>query len=111
RLQWNALGGEMPFSQSDIEYHEQPALSFSIPANTNRSPYLTYATAEESGLPLPWAPYDEIGAPGQYRINQMMGEIRFKWHGFSLLHEMHAKEIIDTLAPQNSLFKETTMLG
>lgn len=111
RLQWNALGGEMPFSQSDIEFHEQPALSFAIAANTNRSPYLVYATADESGLPLPWAPYDQIGAPGQYRINQMMGEIRFKWQGFSLLHEMHAKEIVDKLAPQSSPFKETTMLG
>lgn len=111
RLQWNALGGEMPFSQSDIEFHEQPALNFAIAANTNRSPYLAYATVAESGVALPWAPYDDIGAPGQYRINQMMGEIRFKWQGFSLLHEMHAKEIVDKYAPQNSLFKETTMLG
>ncbi len=111
RLQWNALGGEMPFSQSDIEFHEHPALNFAIAANTNRSPYLTYATVADSGQALPWAPYDEIGDPGQYRINQMLGEVRFKWQGFSLLHEMHAKEIIDKYAPQNSLFKETTMLG
>src|SRR5690606_35772929 len=87
------------------------ALSFAIAANTNRSPYFVYATADESGFPLPLAPYDQIRAPGQYRINQMIGEIRFQWQGFSLLHEMHAKEIVDKLAPQSSPFKETTMLG
>jgi len=111
RWQWNALGGEMPFSQSDVEYHQQPALNFAIAANTNRSPYLAYATSDRSGLPLPWAPYDEIGDPGQYRINQMMGEVRFKWRGFSFQHEAHVKEIIDKFAAAASPFKETTMLG
>jgi phosphate-selective porin OprO and OprP len=41
----------------------------------------------------------------------MMGEVRFKWQGFSLLHEMHLKEIINIFAMQDSLFRETTMLG
>ena len=111
RWQWNALGGEMPFSQSDIEFHEQPALNFAIAANTNRSRCLAYATSEDSCLPLPWAPYDTLGAPGQYRINQMMGEVRFKWQGFSFLSEMHLKEIIDNLAVQVDPFRETTMVG
>lgn len=111
RLQWNALGGEIPFSQSDLEYHEQPALNFAIAANTNRSSCLAFETAQDSCRPLPWAPYDTVGEPGQYRINQMMGEIRFKWVGFSLLHEFHVKEINDTLASADDPFQKTTMLG
>ncbi len=111
RLQWNALGGEIPFSQSDTEYREQPALNFAIAANTNRSACLAFETNQISCRPLPWAPYDTIGEPGQYRINQMMGEIRFKWVGFSLLHEFHAKQINDTLAAPDDPFRRTTMLG
>ncbi|TVP94370.1 MAG: hypothetical protein EA381_20330 [Planctomycetaceae bacterium] len=111
RWQWNALGGEMPFSQSDIEFHEHPALSFAFAANTNRSRCLAYATSDDSCLPLPWAPYGTLGLPGQYRINQMMGEVRFKWQGFSLLSELHLKEIIDTLAAQGDPFRDTEMVG
>jgi hypothetical protein len=111
RWQWNALGGEMPFSQSDVEFHERPALNFAFAANTNRSRCLAYATSDDSCLPLPWAPYDTLGSPGQYRINQVMGEVRFKWQGFSLLSELHLKEIIDTLAAPNDPFKDTEMVG
>lgn len=111
RLQWNALGGEIEFSQSDIEYHEQPTLNFAVAANTNRSSCLAFETSQDSCRPLPWAPYDTIGEPGQYRVNQMMGEIRFKWVGFSLLQEIHVKEINDTLASPEDPFKQTTMLG
>lgn len=111
RYQWNALGGEIPFSQSDIEYHQRPALNFAFAANTNRSSCLAFETSQNSCRPLPWAPYDTIGEPGQYRINQMMGEVRFKWIGFSMLHEFHAKEINDTLASADNPFRRTTMLG
>ncbi len=111
RWQWNVLGGEMPFSQSDIEVHERPALSFALAANTNQSRCLAYATSDNSCLPLPWAPYDTLGSPGQYRINQLMGEVRFKWQGFSLLSELHLKEIIDTFAVQDDPFKDTEMIG
>lgn len=111
RLQWNAMGGEIPFSQSDIDFQEQPMLNFAVAANTNRSSCLAFETSQDSCRPLPWAPYDTIGEPGQYRINQMMGEIRFKWVGFSLLHEIHVKEINDTLALPDDPFKKTAMLG
>ena len=111
RLQWNATGGEIPFSQSDIDFQEQPMLNFAVAANTNRSSCLAFETSQDSCRPLPWAPYDTIGEPGQYRINQMMGEIRFKWVGFSLLHEIHVKEINDTLALPDDPFKKTAMLG
>lgn len=115
RLQWNALGGEMKFSQSDIEFHDQPALNISIAANTNRSKCTAYETDSRSCRSLT----DEItpginrykdpskAAAGQYEISQMMEEVHFKWKGFSFLHELHAKTIKDTLNNDD----ETKLLG
>ncbi|PTN13143.1 porin [Nitrosomonas aestuarii] len=108
RIQWNALGGELPFSQSDLEFHEKPALSFAFAAATNRSKCTAFQTDNRSCRDLPGF---EAGQDGQYRINQMMEEVRFKWRGFSLQHEMHWKEIIDTLKGQYDSARETNLLG
>ena len=35
RLQWNALGGEMEFSQSDVEFHPHPTLNLAVAGATN----------------------------------------------------------------------------
>lgn len=111
RLQWNAMGGEMMFSQSDVEFHEQPALNISIAANSNRSKCTAFETDSRScrnltdvnaaGLARYRSPSVAFGSggakSGQYEINQMMEEVHFKWKGFSFLHELHAKRIKDTL--------------
>lgn len=115
RLQWNALGGEMKFSQSDIEFHEQPALNISIAANTNRSKCTAFETDSRSCRTLTDAIAPKVNrykdpsqaAPGQYEISQMMEEVHFKWKGFSFLHELHAKTIKDTLNHDD----ETKLLG
>lgn len=103
RLQWNALGGELPFTQSDVEYHEKPALNIAVAAATNRSKCTAFETANDSCRALPGY---EIGENGQYRLNQMMEEVRFKWRGLSILHEMHWKDVRDKLNKQN-----TNMMG
>lgn len=121
RLQWNAMGGEMKFSQSDIEFHEQPALNISFAANTNRSKCTAFETdsrscrnltdvnsAGKSRYRSPSVSFKDGGAnSGQYEINQMMEEVHFKWKGFSFLHELHAKRIKDTLKND----EETKLLG
>jgi len=121
RLQWNALGGEMKFSQSDIEFHEQPALNISVAANSNRSKCTAFETDSRSCRNLtdvnaagtaryrsPSETFEKGGAKsGQYEISQMMEEIHFKWNGFSFLHELHAKRIKDTLNND----QETKLLG
>jgi phosphate-selective porin OprO and OprP len=108
RLQWNAMGGEMPFSQSDIEFHEKPALNIAFAAATNRSKCTAFETDSRSCRNLPGFP---IGQDGQYRINQMMEEMRFKWQGFSMQHEMHWKEIVDTLKVQGDPARKTNLMG
>lgn len=116
RLQWNALGGEMTFSQSDLTFHEQPALNISIAANTNTSRCTAFETDNRSCRRLTdvdtngVAKYRDPSTDaqnGQYKIDQIMGEIQFKWQGFSFLHELHSKKIKDTLNND----EETTLLG
>lgn len=108
RLQWNALGGEMPFSQSDIEFHEKPALNFAFAAATNRSKCTAFETDSRSCRDLPgFSP----GQDGQYRINQMLEEVRFKWQGFSVQHEMHWKEVVDTRKERSDPARKTNLMG
>jgi phosphate-selective porin len=110
RLQWNALGGEMKFIQSDIDFHEQPALNIAVAANTNQSKCTAFETDNRSCRRL--VDVNAVGGAryrdpsnstltgaqnGQYEIEQMMEEVHFKWKGFSLLQELHLKKIKDTL--------------
>jgi phosphate-selective porin OprO and OprP len=106
RLQWNALGGEMPFTQSDVEHHEKPALNIAVAAATNRSKCTRFETANDSCRALRGFEDPDDAEDGQYRINQMMEEVRFKWKGFSLLHELHWKDIRDTVNKE-----KTNMMG
>ena len=41
----------------------------------------------------------------------MMEEVRFKWQGFSVLHELHWKEIIDTFKSQGDPARKTNLMG
>jgi phosphate-selective porin OprO/OprP len=120
RLQWNALGEEMKFSQSDLEFHKKPALNISFAANKNKSKCTAFETDSRSCRQLVDVnatggaryrnPSDSsvTGAQnGQYEIAQMMEEVNFKWNGFSLLHELHYKRIRDTLNND----EETKLLG
>ncbi len=110
RLQWNPLGGEMKFSQSDTEHLEQPHLNVAIAAATNQSRCTAFETASDSCRAL--SGFDAPGNnKGQYRTNQMMEEVNFKWQGFSFLHEMHWKEITDTFKTKLQSGRETNLMG
>ncbi|MDO8941029.1 MAG: porin [Methylicorpusculum sp.] len=108
RLQWNALGGEMPFTQSDIEFHQKPALNFAFAAATNQSKCTAFETDSNSCRNLDGF---KKGEDGQYKINQMMEEVRFKWQGLSIQHEMHWKEIEDTLKAESDSSRDTNLRG
>lgn len=108
RLQWNALGGEMPFSQSDTEYHEKPALNFAMAAATNQSKCTAFETDSNSCRSLPGF---TVGQAGQYRVNQMMQETRFKWKGLSIQEEMHWKDVVDTFKTRIDNDRETHLTG
>lgn len=106
RLQWNAMGGEMKFSQSDTDFHDHAALNIAIAANTNRSRCTAFETDSNSCRTL--TDLNLIGqnryvSPsktngGQYEIHQMMEEINYMYKGFSFLHELHHKKIRDVIS-------------
>ncbi|MDN5871669.1 MAG: OprO/OprP family phosphate-selective porin [Nitrococcus sp.] len=93
RLQWNFLGRDVGFSQGDVEYHEEPAGSIAFAAVTNESQCTRFSSSgcgNLEGFPAP-----DDAEPGQFRINQAMGELAFKYRGLSLEGEYHRKEIKD----------------
>lgn len=108
RLQWNALGGELAFSQSDVEMHADPVLSLAVAGATNQSKCTAFATSTDGCRALPGF---EIGKAGQFRINQLVEELRFRWMGLSLNHELHWKQVNDTLKPSGDAGSQTDMLG
>jgi phosphate-selective porin OprO and OprP len=115
RLQWNPLGGEMKFSQSDTEYLVEPHLNVAFAANTNQSRCTAFETASDScralnGFNKPSEDNKSDNA-GQYRVNQMLEEVHFKWRGFSLLHEMHWKSITDTFKQASEPGRKINMTG
>lgn len=99
RLQWNFLGDELAFSQSDVEFHEKPAASLAVAGMTNTSRCTAFETASDSCRALPSF---TLGKAGQYEVNQAMEEFRFKFRGFSFQHELHLKNVDDRFAAANA---------
>ncbi len=90
RYQWNFLKRDLEFSQSDLEYHEQPAASLSFATLSNRSRYTRFS-GSGGGQLQGFQP----GELGQYSIRQYLEETALKYRGFSFQHELHWKRIID----------------
>ena len=92
RVQWNFLGEELQMSGSDIDHTKKPAGLIALAGVTNRSPYTRFSQAGGGYL-------DGFtgGAPGQYRVNQLLIETAFKYKGFSWQHESHWKKIDDKI--------------
>jgi hypothetical protein len=90
RGQWNFLGRELAFSGSDLKYHRRGAGLLALAAVTNQSPYTRFS--QDGGGQLEGF---ADGEPGQYRVNQWMGETAFKYRGFAWQQELHWKNIDD----------------
>jgi hypothetical protein len=90
RLQWSPLGRQLPFSQSDVTFHERPAGTLAFGAVGNRGPYTRFATSGPGEV-------DGIGpgGPGRYDLRQYLQESAFMYRGFSFQQEWHWKEITD----------------
>jgi hypothetical protein len=95
------MGKPLKFSGSDLEYHEKFTGLLAFAGVTNRSPYTRFSQSGGGQL----EGFEE-GAPGQYRVNQLMQESAGKYRGFSWQQELHFKQIRDHV---NS--SETEMAG
>ncbi len=93
RYQWNLLGRELGFSQSDIEGKKKPEASLAAGAVWNRSPFTSFSSAGGGELPG-----FAVGVASQYSVRQWLEEAAFQYRGFSFQHEFHWKRILDNVA-------------
>jgi len=102
RLQWNFLGRDLPWRQTDVEYTEQPAGSLAFAAVTNTGVCTRWSSGGCGNLDGFASPSD--ADPGQFKIDQTVLESAFKWRGFSYQQEYHRKIITDrTQVTKNTL--------
>ncbi len=104
RAQWNFFGRDLKFSQSDVEYHERPAGSIAWAGATNIGKCTRWSSSgcgtlvSDNNLGNSYTS-DSAALPGQFRIDQQMTELAFKWRGFSLQSEYHWKQVKDAGRP------------
>jgi phosphate-selective porin OprO/OprP len=116
RLQWNFLGRDLAWTQSDIKYHEQPAGSAAFAAYTTVGKCTRWSSSGCGTLNFPNSaglPYtsDSAATDGQFRVQGMMEEFAFKWRGLSIQHEYHWKEVKDDSFPQGAAGYKTNLMG
>jgi phosphate-selective porin OprO/OprP len=93
RLQWNFLGRELAWRQTDVEFTERPTGSFAVAGFTNEGPCTRWSSSGCGNLDGFERPV--FAEPGQYRIEQGVQELAFKYQGFSFQQEWHRKFISD----------------
>lgn len=94
RLQWNFLGRDLSWRQTDVEYTELPTGSFALAGATTKGACTRWSSSGCGNLDGFEKPAD--AAPDQYKINQYVEEFAFKYRGFSAQQEHHVKKIRDT---------------
>jgi phosphate-selective porin len=93
RLQWNFLGRDLGFRQTDVEFTEKPTGSFAVAGFTNTGTCTRWSSSGCGNLDGFEKPAD--AAEGQYKVEQAVQEFAFKYRGFSLQQEWHRKFIRD----------------
>jgi len=98
RLQWNPLGRDLKWRQSDVSRHEKPTLSIAGAWAGNTGNCSRWSSSGCGGI-------DGLGAdttnPERYDIDQYLAEVAYKYQGFSLQSEYHWKNIADAETLQN----------
>lgn len=94
RLQWNFLGRDLSWRQTDVEFTELPTGSFALAGATTKGACTRWSSSGCGNLDGFERPAD--AAPDQYDIDQVVQEFAFKYRGFSAQQELHRKKIRDT---------------
>ena len=93
RLQWNFMGRDLGFRQTDVEFTEEPTGSLAIAGFSNTGSCTRWSSSgcgNLDGFARPGS-----AAPGQFEIKQVVQEFAFKYRGFSAQQEFHRKTIND----------------
>jgi len=100
RWQWQMLGENVPFTQSDWEFTQRAALSLSLAGARVRGPYTRYSTSgggQLSGF--------ESGGVERYTLEQWQQGFAWKWNGWSAQQEYHEKHIQDHETGRRSMLR------
>ena len=95
RLQWNFLGRDLPWRQTDVEYTERPTGSLAIAGFTTTGSCTRWSSSGCGNLDGFERPANAM--PDQYDIEQVVQEFAFKYRGFSAQQEFHRKVIDDNI--------------
>ncbi len=93
RLQWNFLGRDIGYTQTDVEYSELPIASLAFGGATTIGPCTRWSSSGCGNLDGFARPSQ--AADDQYKINQYVQETALKYRGFSFQQEYHRKNIDD----------------
>ena len=95
RLQWNFLGRDLKWSQTDVEFTEKPtgSLAFGYATHEGRcTRWSSGGCGNLDGFASPAA-----AADGQFEVENMVQEFAFKWRGWSIQEEFHWKTVEDNV--------------
>ncbi len=96
RLQWNFLGRDLDWRQTDVEYTDKPTGSIGFGAATNKGRCTRWSSSgcgNLDGFTRAGNAIDE-----QFKVEQFVQEFAFKWRGWSVQEEFHWKTVADKVA-------------
>ncbi len=93
RVQWNFLGRDLSWRQTDVEYTELPTGSLAIASATNTGSCTRWSSSGCGNLDGFDSP--ATAAVGQFEMDQTVQEFAFKYRGLSIQQEYHDKTITD----------------
>ena len=99
RIQWNPLGVDLKWRQSDVKRHEKAGLSIAGAWATNHGACTRWSSSG-CGSGIDGFVSGQTANGNRYEVDQWLFEVAYKYQGFSLQHEYHWKEIKDTTASQ-----------
>ncbi len=107
RFQWNFLGRDLKWQQSDLKYHKNPAASVAFGYYTNIGKCTRWSSSgcgNLSGFTSPATASD-----GQFRTDGMVEEFAMKWRGLAIQHEYHWKQVKNSALPEGN--NKTNLMG
>jgi phosphate-selective porin len=103
RLQWNFLGRDLSWRQTDVEFTELPTGSLALAGASTKGSCTRWSSSGCGNLDGFEKPANATA--DQYEINQVVQEFAFKYRGFSAQQELHRKKIRDTVTGISSELK------
>ena len=101
RWQWQFLGEELAFSQSDYKFRTVPAASLSFGGSTVRGPYTRFSSSGGGQLDG----FEET-SDDRYTLDQWLQEFAWQYAGMSVQQEFHVKKITD-----HETSRHSTLMG